>query len=115
VFNRAGKILSILAMMVVAINAQCALSCSFQAAQPQKPEAHSCCKDHKSPASHKPKPCPETTVSVADVHKSQAPMFSAVVIHILPDATVPVCRYAAAPAARAPNLPDIPSFSILRI
>src|SRR5260370_26602865 len=102
-------------MMAVAINAQCALSCSIQAAQPQKQEAHSCCKAHNSSASHKPKPCPETVLSVADVHKWQTPLFAAVALSILPDATLPVCRYAAAPAARAPNLPDVPSFSILRI
>jgi hypothetical protein len=120
VFNRAGKLLSILAMMAVTINAQCALSCSVQAAQPPKESAHSCCKDHKSPASHKPGshpevPCPEAILTIAAPHKSQAPVSYFVTIARPAYTLLPLQEYRPAPTTRTPRLPDIPAFSIIRV
>jgi hypothetical protein len=115
VFNQAGKLLSIFAMMAVAINAQCALSCSVQAAQTPKQADHSCCKDHKSPASHKPAPCPEAILTVAAPHKSQAPV--SYFVNIVGPTYTPllVHEYRPSPAMRAAKLPDISAFSILRV
>lgn len=71
--KRAGKIFSILAMMAIAVNAQCALSCSFQPAVAKAESAHACCKHDKAPVEQERKRCPNpVAVFGSDIHKSHA-------------------------------------------
>jgi hypothetical protein len=115
VFKRAARVFAILAAMAVTVNAQCALACSFQAAQQQKQEAHSCCKDHKSSASHKPERCPEPRLTVASVQKSQSIPYYAVAHSYVPCVALSLSYSVRPPSAERLAIPDIPAFSILRI
>jgi len=115
VLKQIGKLLSILAMMAAAINAQCALSCSLQANQPAVADQHACCKSHKTPVDQKRAPCRKDYVTVEGVSQVQAPdqllvpatAFS--VIQLSVDARIQTLRQ------ETHRAPDIPPFTNLRI
>jgi hypothetical protein len=97
-----GKLLSILAVIAVAINAQCALSCTLQSATPS---AHNCCKHHKAPQQQAQ---PILTASQTP-HYIATPSASTFEVALLRS-------YYLSPPYHQPDIvPDLQFFSILRI
>jgi hypothetical protein len=98
----------------MAVDAQCALVCSFQAIQPIKQEAHACCKEHKSSAGHKPVRCPELYLTTAP-QKSQTALCFIVEPRYAMHSDTALSFYMPPQSAGLHAIPDIPSFAVLRI
>jgi hypothetical protein len=88
--------------MAVAINAQCALSCTVQSAAPP---AHNCCKHHKAP-----QPCAQPVLT-----ETQTPQYIAAPTVTVFEVTLRQSFYTSPPYHQPDILPDLQFFAILRI